>query len=385
RVDGPVLSGLDPIEAAQEAGRQRARPIGEPLNPPSPEAPPAAQDAQPPVTGPEALAADERLGTAPEIAAIEERLRQRERQALVQMLGLRDERELGFVRDRNRAHQMALESDAGARALLALDTSYDRALRTEPDEMVRSNLRQLQTEARAAVRQRHIQAAQEQARQIAETIAQASEAAFEAQDHARRGERWTHSVTSLSPRAEQEAAVLRSTLGLEPLPFLEEKQGGLLHILAKNRGPKVIESYFRVPGQDHMMVLERRLRNGGALLSQTVVTTERPLRERMVGMPGIRERELTYLPPRGTSATIEQIRAQDRTNLSPRTSGRKPRVRLRNYVSGPFTPGLIEGIYTDYGRAAGVPRNRLDGQLNTLRYGAGRRGGFWYWLTGGRF
>jgi hypothetical protein len=180
---------------------------------------------------------------------------------------------------------------------------------------------------------------------------------------------------------ENRALLRRQSLGVEPVPFLERRRGGFLRFRQGDRGPRMLESYYRVPGQDHMVVVERRNRRTGDLINQQILTSRESVRPNGV---------VDALPPRDITEMVDAERSADmvRLNTSP---SRSRWTRLREAVGGPGVGEAFNGpnsVYSRYvdtsGDAATVDRNR-DALNRWSRYGK-RRGGFLYWmgLRGGR-
>jgi|GEM_PF-3871887 len=173
---------------------------------------------------------------------------------------------------------------------------------------------------------------------------------------------------------EDKALARREVLGLEPVPFLEIKTGGLFHRKNK-RGPKVIESYFKVPGLENVVVVERRLRNNGELLSQNTYTTKEPIRKRRTfwSVTGLGEKAI--LPPIEMRGVIREQRVADRDELTQDKDGLFMGRRPREYVSGFRTKTRFQGLYGSGYGATPRQQNKFDGSA--------KRGGFWFGLFGG--
>ncbi len=137
--------------------------------------------------------------------------------------------------------------------------------------------------------------------------------------------------------------------------------------------------YYRNPGDNNMMMVERRDRRTGELISQSVLTNHDHVRRR--GAMG-NER---FLPPRGSRRQLQASLDQDITTLRERAGGRYG-TRLSELFGGFGMGAAIDGgawirsneptIYERYGATTD--------QVNTRRYGARRQGGLLYWLSGGR-
>ncbi len=108
------------------------------------------------------------------------------------------------------------------------------------------------------------------------------------------------------------AIATRAALGTGAAPFLKVNRGGLLHF-KKNRGPKVVEAYYNVPGSDNLVVVERTNRRTGELLSQSAVSTKRPIRQR----GGVR------LPSRELDRKMGTIRQADTKALTDKAKADK--------------------------------------------------------------
>jgi hypothetical protein len=166
---------------------------------------------------------------------------------------------------------------------------------------------------------------------------------------------------------EAKAASRRAALAVEPVPFLEVKSGGLIHLDKKKRGAKVLESYYGVPGLDNVVMLERRKRSNGELISQTLVMSPDDLRHRG---------QVITLPPRTIASEVDAARSSDAPQLEGRTG-------WRDYISGYNTPQAFDGPQGVYARngATTEQRNQLRLRRQTQRL---RRGGLLYRYSRGR-
>ena len=203
----------------------------------------------------------------------------------------------------------------------------------------------------------------------------------EALDAANKHESWHRRITGGDEQGEAKAAALRQELKLEPMPFLESRSGGLLHWSGRKRGPKVIESYFKQEGptaNGHLMVVERRMRRTGELISQTTMTTEQPLRRRV---PLI-ARERVILPPGESNDVVQSVRASDNAVA-------RRKAHFSDYFSGFRVNAAFDGDNGVYAR--NLPEAHTDAErtanqqyLDNHRARKLRRGGITYWLSGNR-
>jgi hypothetical protein len=83
-------------------------------------------------------------------------------------------------------------------------------------------------------------------------------------------------------------------------PFRVDNKGGLAR-RHKNRGPRVIERWYAANGQDKVMILERRRRSNGELISQTTFATKDPI----LGA-------ILKSPPKELRSRVEEIRSRDK-------------------------------------------------------------------------
>jgi hypothetical protein len=173
-----------------------------------------------------------------------------------------------------------------------------------------------------------------------------------------RGESFVTRLDATDAQAEAKAIARHKQLNLDPLPFLERKAGGRLHWSKERRqGAKVTESFFRDPSNPNLVVVERRLRKNAKLVSQSVITTER----------GIRQRGDLFLPPKEVFDTLRDIRLTD--TKSYKSAGRESSVQGSLDGSG--------GVYSQYGASSGdLDKRKAVG--NTAQ----KRGGVLYWLFG---
>jgi hypothetical protein len=266
------------------------------------------------------------------------------------------ERLLGILRGEtmNDANEQALAVDYQARAQAEVYERMAPLIAAEPDMVRRQELERQRDAAIREVKDLLVRNGAEDAK--------ATVSALEAASH---HEASRATITFADKRAEERAQLRHGRLGLEPMPFLEVKSGGLMHLSEKKRGPKVLESYFRVPGNDHLLMVERRKRRSGDLVSQTIVTTERPLRETSRGH---------YLPPHEVRGVVADVREHDRKALTGKSSG------YTTSVGDYFGSGSGSGAFYDDG---GVYARYGASRAERSRYRR-RRGGFFFWLSGER-
>ena len=279
----------------------------------------------------------------------------------------------GYQAELNDSHERALLEDANATAQAEIYRQYQDqidALGKAPDPEVRKHLEGLRDQAVATEKQRQI----DRDKQMLDIRFAEMPKTAEFKDKAGRHEAYHETISMADPKAEAKAMERRTQLGLEPVPFLETRSGGLLH-RKKNRGPKVVESYFRVAGQENLVVVERRKRRSGDLVSQTILTTEQP----------IRHRGDIELPPKEVMKTMVDVRAHDHEQMAASANN-----SARDYVSG-FRLGEkfdgSSGVYAGYESSAPLP----GGTSTASRRGAWRskgplqrRGGWLFWMRGDR-
>ncbi len=254
---------------------------------------------------------------------------------------------------------------------------YQRRIDSTTDEVERKALMGARDMEFGAEQDSQAEAAKERVKIVADSMIFAREA---------RGAASKHEVTNKepivlgTPQAEEKALARHQALGLDAVPFHEDKHGGLFHF-KKNRGPKVVEAYFRVPGNDNLVVVERRKRSNGELISQNTTTTEKP----------IRKRGGAELPPRELRGVLDGIRVKDNAELQSRATG-----PLSRFLGGSSSPGdfvnvgwgsgkEIDGGANNSGGIYGDKYKATRDQMNKYKYGGKkRRGGFWFWASGGR-
>lgn len=262
---------------------------------------------------------------------------------------------------------------------------YQKLIDGETNAERRALLVEARDQTIAAERQRTEEQNREQVIAQTETFTDALVTAREVQLKEQNRESWVDTITIAEPNEksggienftniEDWAMARRSALGAEAAPFLEVRQGGVFR-RADRQGPRVVESYFRVEGSDNTVLLERRNRRTGELLSQTVMVSREPIQRR--GEAFI----YGELPSRELRGLIEAVRSVDQDNLRQRSGNRWGGHSLRDFVGRPFRTGELfdgdEGIYAK--RYGATPE-----QLQRLKVNSKRRGGFWYWLSGGR-
>lgn len=281
----------------------------------------------------------------------------------------------------NDAHDEALRdarregSDGRIVAVDDVRQRYQELIDGTVDANMRSQLREAQKRAMEAEHSRHVAMDAERGSMLAGAM-DLSNTAFAA---SREGRATKDRLSFTDPRAEEQVTMRRQQLGVEVNPFVEVKNGGFFHWDKKNRGPRVIERYYRSadPNNNNMVVLERRRRRGGELVSQTVFTTERPIRQR-------RGHEL---PPREVRAQVDQIRIQDSQGMR----GDKSyliRERPGDYIGVGRGEDAISTRYTaeaprDPRAVPARPGGPVGPDPRYTREPSNRRGGFWYrWFRG---
>ncbi len=186
------------------------------------------------------------------------------------------------------------------------------------------------------------------------------------------------------PDLEDKARNRRIALDAVPTPFLERKTGGAnwlkqaTHVFSKDRAkyrstPKVAESYFRVPGRNNVMVVERHIDKTGELLSQSIITTNNDIRERRSWLRNIDGTRILKgeLPPNETMKSIRAVGAADEATLrSGDWRGDLRYKKRKGAING------LDGVYARYGAT--------DEDLAKFKQGSRKRGGFLFWLSGGR-
>jgi hypothetical protein len=275
---------------------------------------------------------------------------------------------------RNTAHDEAIEEakagrDSHVAGVEAVRERYQKIIDTTPDANMKLALGKERDAAMLAEQQRWEATTKETAAKVSEFLTNATE---HKPDHKR--------IDFKDTLLDEKAMALRTSLGLVETPFLEEKHGGLLHWRRKNRGPKTVESYFRVPGNENVMVLERRNRRSGELISQTIISTEKPIRKRGRG----------EVPPSEVRAIRNGIREEDRTA---QIAGKG---KVSSWLGGSLNPadfvnvGLGSGKKIDGGidNQGGVYAEKYGAdarKMSQFKYNSKRRGGFLYWVSNGRW
>jgi hypothetical protein len=275
------------------------------------------------------------------------------------------------IRDeRNAAHADSLQYDSEARGQSAVHEQYQAAIDRQTDV----NIKKLMTEARDRAVQdeknRQVQVSQEHADRIVRLMGNVTDMQARATRHE------SHKETV---RTEEEAQEVRAMLNVAPLPSTEIKSGGF------RKGPKMLESWFEVPGNPHLWVVERYNRRTGEMISQTMVSSEEA--------PDVSRNGLNR-PPQSAVDTFAETRADDQSHLAQRpntkadgSEGVKDKVR-GNFRMGDTIDGQ-NGRYHDYindydARNPPVPGtpspiSRLDRHRG--RGIIGRTGSLMYWLN----
>jgi Asp-tRNA(Asn)/Glu-tRNA(Gln) amidotransferase C subunit len=119
------------------------------------------------------------------------------------------------------------------------------------------------------------------------------------QGHAAAGEN-----RKLTVRNAEQAHEIRRMLDANPFPSMEVKVGGYFD---KNKGPKMLESWFAVPGNDRLWLVERYNRKTGELISQTTISTEEGSE---------RTRKNKAIPPRSALEHFAEVRPQDKAEMA---------------------------------------------------------------------
>jgi hypothetical protein len=254
------------------------------------------------------------------------------------------------IHDEGEAQSQGLALDAEARAQAERHQAWTESINSQTDPALRRELEKQRDQDMLDVVTRSRNVTADTAKFLREVI---NKAAHPSEVNSMRLD---HTDADLAAKA----ASRRDALSMEPVPFLEVKSGGLLHLDGKKRGPKVLESYYEIPGLENAVVLERRKRSDGELISQTVITSPDGLRHRG---------DVVTLPPRSIDAVVDTTRDMDAPQLADR-SGWRDRVsgfRTSNVFDGP------QGVYARNGATREQRRTRPK-----------RRGGFWYNLTRGR-
>jgi hypothetical protein len=275
--------------------------------------------------------------------------------------------------DEASAEAEAWASDQEAREKQELFDRYQQRIDAETDVMVKKQLEQARTEAIKDEKDRQEARTAERGQIRAEAINMATTVMQNAQDRVSSHEFTVRAVDEngqFDPRAMDRAGERLRALGIgdgtpanPATPFLEMNHG------------RVREAYYRVPGNDNIVVFERYDRRTGAFMNQTVITTHDGIRpSRISGYP---------MPPREVRTTVDEVRAQDELLRRQREGN-----GIRRLVRAGVDYGAI-GVQTSLGATTGAvegPRgpyaqrgmNRL--QREAMRGRAGRHGGFFFWF-----
>jgi hypothetical protein len=330
------------------------------------EAAPAATEAAAPEAAAEVAA---EAPVAPKVELTPEEADRQRREQNLKLTGKENFNANGSFADRaavTRAEVEAWSQDREARKLLDVQKYWDERIAGTRDYREKLNMEVMRNNAVEAERNRFKTISQDTVDSAAVILENARVGRF-AVDQLVKGEGETPKML------EDKALARREVLGLEPVPFLELKTGGL-DLNSKVRGPKVIESYFKAPGLENVVVVERRLRENGELVSQTTYTTKEPIRRRRTlrSVTGLGDR--ATLPPLEMHDAVYEQRVTDTEDLTQGKDGLFKGRRVREYFSGARTPRFT-GLYgSSYGA-----NPREQNKLNS----SNKRGGFWFGLFGG--
>ncbi|MDB5178068.1 MAG: hypothetical protein JWN01_11 [Patescibacteria group bacterium] len=266
---------------------------------------------------------------------------------------------------RDDAHAEALTMDPSARAQSEVWQRYeDQIRRPGIDAETIKRLREeqaLETDIEQVMQK---EVTRQRARNIAMEAKELGQVLKNAEDH----KASRNTITVEDDNVEGWAAGRRKQLGLEPEPFFEENKGGLLQLGLRDNGPRTVLSYFGVPDNRHVMVVEDRRRDG-TLLSQTVITTREGIRDVRGGRK---------VPPKEARDVAKEIWQQDKQGTVDRGD-----VKFRDWagvglgVAGKAIDGP-DGVYARYAHQVGK-------DYNTAAYRRkSRRGSIVSRITGGR-
>ena len=138
---------------------------------------------------------------------------------------------------------------------------------------------------------------------------------------------------------------------------------------------RVREAYYRVPGNENVVVFERYNRRNGEFISQTIMTTHEPLRRSRIGR--------NLMPPREIREAVNQARTQDETirRVQEGTGLRHLARAVADYAGIAIDTGVgtqLGRIESDTGPYARRGINAMRRQ--NMRGRQGRHGGFFYYF-----
>ncbi|MBW4062209.1 hypothetical protein HJC99_06590 [Candidatus Saccharibacteria bacterium] len=270
--------------------------------------------------------------------------------------------------DKEAAYDQAIKTDNeyfGSADALKVGAEYDARIAAETNPVLINELKTAREKAMADTREAAL------AKNKAEVALKMEALAVGTQmrDAIAKKEVAINALVMSDDNAEAKAKARHDELHMSAMPFLEKRTGGLF---GRNRGPKVVERYYRDPTNDNLVMVERRRRKTGEFISQTLITTERPLRMRQTMADNI------TIAPREISKAMKDIRQADRSHMIGAGMG-----GLRDRISP--TPGLGSAFTGDGTGRKPVGADQVYGADATKmkkRGAISKRGGFLFWLTG---
>jgi hypothetical protein len=277
------------------------------------------------------------------------------------------------------AREEAYAADREAQGQREVRERYQRMIDAEPDMTIKKQLREAQEAAVKAEVTRQETRTAEIGQIRAEAMNMAPDILTRAQDRVH----WVGETLqgysedgTYDPRAMERASARLQALGIQEVrdPVTRRITQDGRPFVEMNHG-RVREAYYRIPGNDNVIVFERYNRRNGELVSQTIMTTHDPIRlSRLGNFP---------IPPREVSKEVGEVRGRDEAirKAQEGTGIRRALRATRDYAGIAAgtgfgtTTGVVEGDNGPYAQRGIDPIRR-----RAMRGREGRHGGFFYWF-----